>query len=461
MNYPVWRRHAIRNIYDSTISEFVDRYQRGCPTIVLLPGGMGTQLKRSTDAYQKNQVPSLPDLTYEVVWIDEKAIAFGKLPLLRIENRGRDFDSHSIVANGPICMSLGDYCPYDQTEEFFHRKGINYIVFGYDWRRSLGESAKFLKYFLTQLKKLVVQEHKEDPLPNVTLLAHSMGGLVAKIFLHEVDNIGEWIKQLITVATPFYGTSTHQQRYFIGLDILEGFNIQRKEMASITASLPGTYNLMFLPKPIFKEYKSKIGLKRYPIRNPNGDAGADPFAENSLLLYPEWVSSKHLAAAGSLYNIISEPFPDDVAQRVYNIRSVGNEETPVELAWHRLPEDFDPDEEESPDDESPVRTPDESPVKVFTKGPGDGTVPAWSAYHVSVPNENRRELTNSKDHAFLMEDLQVLEQVDTWVNDQPTIASVSEVRKLLRDIATGQVSDDDSRLTDQRIGRRIYQGLAG
>ena len=45
MNYPVWRRHAIHNVYGSTISEFVDRYQRGRPTIVLLPGGMGSHLE--------------------------------------------------------------------------------------------------------------------------------------------------------------------------------------------------------------------------------------------------------------------------------------------------------------------------------------------------------------------------------------------------------------------------------
>ena len=60
-----------------------------------------------------------------------------------------------------------------------------------------------------------------------------------------------------------------------------------------------------------------------------------------------------------------------------------------------------------------------------------------------------------------MEDHQVLEQVDTWVNDPPTMAPVWEVKKLLSEIANGQISDDDPRLTDQKIGRRIYQGLAG
>lgn len=459
MNYPVWRKHAIRNIYDSTINEFVKCYQCGRPTIVLLPGAMGSHLERSTEAYQRNQVPSLTKLNYEVVWFDINTLIFGLLPSLRIENNGRDRDNRVVVADGPL---RDIYIPYNETERFFKDRDVNYIVFGYDWRRPIDDSAKLLKYFLTRLKKLVFKKFKEDPLPNLTLLAHSMGGLVAKIFLHKVGNIDGWIKQLITVATPFYGTSTHQQRYFIGLDILDGYNIQRKEMASITASLPGPYNLMFLPKPIFKEYKSEIGLNRYPIRNSKGDAGADPYDEKSLRLYPDkWISSTYLVTAREIYNIIAEPFPDDVAQRVYNIRSVHNKETPVELVWHPLPEDFDPDEEESPDDESAVRIPHESPVKVHTRGSGDGTVPAWSAYHISVPGENRKELTNSKDHAFLMEDHQVLEQVDTWVKDQPTIAPESDVKKILSEIATRQVSDDDSRLTDQRIGRRIYQGLVG
>ena len=458
MSYSDWRKSLIYNMYNATIREFVTRYQPGWPTVVLLPGGMGSQLDRSMEAYQ----PDLRQPTdYDTVWIDFGILFCGEARSLLIETNGHDRDSHVIVADGPLRLPpfFKKYSPYDVTEQFFQSKNVNYVVFGYDWRRPLDEGAKFLEYFLTHLKNRVFAKHNENPLPNLTLLAHSQGGLVAKIFLHRVVDIGAWMKQLITVATPFYGTWNHQQRYFIGQKMLNKI-YPASEVAEITATLPGPYSLMFLPQPIFHKYDAAMGLKRYPMRDPNGGDGADPYDAANLNRYPKWVNSQHLENAGKICRILAAPLPPAVAQRVYNIRSVADNQTPVELIWQPLSAGFNPDE-------------DDSPVQKGTLGLGDGTVPAWSAYHVSVPDENKKELTGVvEDHTYLMEDPQVLGLVDALINDQPmseaeaapaaaktTAASAEEVMVLCKDIGASKASRNDTRLSDPRMWRGIYRDL--
>ena len=84
----------------------------GRPTIMLLPGGMGSQLDRSLEAYQRGQL--LPT-DYDTVWIDFGTIFLGQARSLMIETNGRDRDSHAIVANGPLRSPVN---AYDATQQF-------------------------------------------------------------------------------------------------------------------------------------------------------------------------------------------------------------------------------------------------------------------------------------------------------------------------------------------------------
>lgn len=469
MSYSDWRKRLIQGKYNATINEFANGYKLGKPTVVLLPGGMGSQLDRSVEPYQGHQ---LPPSDYETVWLDD-GIFDGEGRSLLIDTNGRDRDRHVIVPNGPLRYYV---YPYSGTQTFFEQRDINYVVFAYDWRRSIDESAAFLKYFLKRLKHRVYEKKNEDPSPNLTLLAHSQGGLVAKMFLHQgIAHIEEWMKQLITVATPFYGTWSQQQRYFVGQQFLSS-TYRQSETASIIATMPGLYNLMFLPRPTFDQYGKELGLQRYPIRHPAGGDGPDPYDEANHERYPQWVSLRHLRNARQNCQILAAPFSNGVENRVYNIRAV-DRATPVELVWDELPGDFNPDE-------------DESPVREKKSGRGDGTVPAWSAYHVSVPSENKREVDDIPDdedpiyvneHMYLMDDAQVLEQVYEWVNARPISrakqsrdattkvakaeaeakagASTEEVKELCDDIAAGKVRRNSPSLSDPRIRRGIYREL--
>lgn len=460
MSYSDWRTRAIRSVANRNIRDFLGDYRIGRPTVLLIPGGMGSQLDRSIEAYAEGR---MPPSDYDPVWIDFGILFDGEARTLRIEDSGRDRDDHVIVADGPLRFFL--IKPYDATAQFFRHPDINvnYIVFGYDWRRPLAESAALLEEFLKRLRMRVLTRFREDPLPKLTLLAHSQGGLVAKLFLHRIVDVGAWIKQMITVATPYYGTWSQQQRYYVGESLLKKLNYAPSEMAPIIGTLPGPYNLMFLPKATFSTYGEKLKLERYPIRNADGDDGADPYELTDMeQRYPHWVSRQHLRDGQRICKTLSAELPPAVAQRVHNIRSGADNKTPVELVWHQLPRDFDPDEHESPVEKGDV-------------GLGDGTVPAWSAFHASVKEENRHHLASALDHPFLLEDPQVLGIADALIHERPikeadtapkaaptpaTVASKQEVESLCQDIAKSVAGRDDRRLRESSMLRGIYRELA-
>ena len=464
MSYSVWRRRAILNTYNTRIREFVGRYKTGHPTVVLLPGGMGSQLNRSMEAYQGC---CAQPTDYDTVWVDRGTFYTGKVRSMKIEDDGRDYLSHIIVADGPLRANMEEFSPYAATKFFFQHPDVefNYLVFGYDWRRSLVESAEFLEYFLTRLRNRVFDVYGEDLSHNLNLLAHSQGGLVVKIFLHRIKEIDAWITRVITVGTPFYGTSTHQQRYFIGEDMVNEF-YSPDEIARIVATLPGPYNLMFLPKPTFQEFGARMGLDHYPIRDKNGGEGTDPYDEKSISHYPDWVNPVHLQHASQTSRILAAKFPDELANRVFNVRSIAVNSTPVELEWGRLPHNFQANDKEN------------CPIKSKTVGQGDGAVPSWSAYHVSVKEENRKEFSVSNKHEYLMQDCRVLEYIYGLIKDncedsncsrasdeaaalciQLNSAEDCDMQRLFQDIANGKSPRNDSRLNDPKYWGGIFREL--
>ena len=463
MSYSVWRRRAILNTYNARIREFVGRYKYGRPTVVLLPGGMGSQLNRSMEAYQSYYAQPTD---YDPVWIDRGTFYDGQVRSLQIEADGRDYLSHVVVADGPLRGSEL-FSPYAATKMFFQHSDIdfNYLVFGYDWRRSLVECSEFLEYFLTRLRNRVFDVHREDLSHNLNLLAHSQGGLVAKIFLHRIKDINGWITRLITIGTPFYGTGLHHKRYFVGEELVN-WAYSPEDIARIAATLPGPYSLMFLPKPTYCKFGKNIGLSRYPIRDKYDKDGADPYDEQSIYLYPNWINSVHLQQAAQTARILASELPKEVAKCVFNVRSTTCDDTPVELTWEPLPRNFQPDDIEN------------CPIKTTKQGRGDGTVPFWSAYHVSIEENNRKELTCSNEHARLMEDPKVLEYVCGLIKDKSDSTDCSralekakeisdslgsaadcEIQRLFQDIANGVSARNDARLSKPGTWGGIYRKL--
>ena len=129
MTYDEYRRILIDQYYDYQLESFINGFAPGKPNVILLPGGMGSQLERTSQSF-----PASPNVINDVVWLDF-GIAAGDALTLEIDNDGRDYEFHVIGAHGPV--SFISTTPYGKLEDFARNEDWNYCVFGFDWRRGM------------------------------------------------------------------------------------------------------------------------------------------------------------------------------------------------------------------------------------------------------------------------------------------------------------------------------------
>ncbi len=464
MDYAIARANAVRNAYAASIARFSQWYRRGRPTVVMLPGGMGSQLDRSSDPFDGNPPRFTPATT---VWMDAGVFFDADGLKLEIDAEGRDIDNYVIVPNGPLRFL---FVAYDGTEQWAQDSNFNYIVFGYDWRRPIEEAAGYLEDFLALLRDTVRRRHDENPLPTTTLLAHSQGGLVAKVFLHRITDMAAWCARLITVATPFYGTSTHMERYYAGQSPLNIFHGSER-VARIAASLPGPYALMPIDRPTFDRDFARLGFPAasdYPVRDSTSGSAVDPYDAVNLGRYPSWLNANHLERARRIRQTIAAPLPDAKLARIYNIRGVQDAGVRTRFEWSLLPADFDPAR-------------DGAPIRIRGAGGSDGTVPGWAAWLAQIADPARGDLTDHRlefvgnyEHSDMLEHTVVLNRVGSLIdsNYQPVTtsdpgglygprsadrASGTDVRQFATDVAEGRANRDDPRSYDEKLWRGTFR----
>ena len=144
---------------------------------------------------------------------------------LHLENLGSCIDTlnseFSLNSNYPVAVfvhgrnsSVDEFSALAQLYQFH---GLQTVCFNYPFRDSLLISAEELAFSLHQLISFT---HNK----NITVLGHSLGGLIARKaledgLLHYFDNMN--IK-LVTVATPFLGVEAAQ---YCGSDILNKLSL--------------------------------------------------------------------------------------------------------------------------------------------------------------------------------------------------------------------------------------------
>ena len=359
MAYEDYRKDLIAGYYAHQLETLMSGYQPNQPTIILLPGGMGSQLERSESKY-----PASPNVINDVVWVD-LGIAWPKYDARKLEMTAQqeDLDKYVIAAHGP--MSFITVTPYGELEDLAWDSGWNYGVFGYDWRRPLAESASYFKAFILAFQKRVKADFGKDPIADLTIVCHSMGGMVCTYALNDASFSGLGFHAILTIATPFYGTSTQQERYYVGdPDILNKI-YDPEEVVAITSSLPGPFTLMFLPKDIYNTDGKKLGLKRYPQLDPNGNTDADPYDLAMLSRWPKPVKAhkQYLTDAKGELKKLAAPINAKIAPVFFNVRSSLDPKTAVELLWNNINGDaFVPGKDPSPLTASPDRGWDRSGV---------------------------------------------------------------------------------------------------
>jgi pimeloyl-ACP methyl ester carboxylesterase len=432
MTYATSRDDAFSTRIEAAIEDFASQYELNAyssvpkRTIFLFPGGLGSELMRSFQAY-----PGAA-LSFEKVWLDA-GIWDDDIPHLKMLIGDIDTEQKYIVPASCVDIPGPAFLhAYEVFIQWCRRNSIDLFVFGWDWRRSVQDAADFfLNVFMPKFDARFAGM-TPHPLDHFTFLGHSAGGMVIKAMLNSTANqYVQRVKKAITVATPFYGYGGQILRFLRGDSYLLVALIPRSSSAAIISSLPGGYEYPYLGyqtyldnKAAFESDPEGYNLNAYPSVDANDPTKvADPYDYDPLpdvngkvrypLLYgfkSSLLSQGHVTAQS-----ISRPFTAaeaTIAAKFFNIRGVQTSngqdvnETPVGQSWARVLPWFSADL--GPD-----------PIQ-FQMGPGDGTQSAWTARLLGLPaNQIITIKGDDVDHANMLDLVDVRAQIAALIGLDP------------------------------------------
>jgi pimeloyl-ACP methyl ester carboxylesterase len=197
--------------------------------LIFVPGLLGSRLCRADPAGGAEP---------NVVWGTLGALS--AFPTLRLQPGTTDQATkpcgllRQIVYLGLFTQQV--YAPVvAHLERLGYREGRNFFVFDYDWRRSVFDNAATLAAF--------VREKIPDERQQLDILAHSMGGLVSRVYVAKLGGSARTAR-LFSAGTPFFGSvkvyETVEQGWGAANYLMGGLTEFRRTMLSF----PSAYELM-------------------------------------------------------------------------------------------------------------------------------------------------------------------------------------------------------------------------
>lgn len=254
-------------------------------------------------------------------------------------------------------------------------KPANLFEFPYDWRRDNRVNANLLKEFLDR-QLILWRDYTGLKDARVILLAHSMGGLVARYYLEVLEG-WQICKALFTFGTPYRG-SINAINFLANKYKL----LNLVDLTDVLRSLPSVYQL--IPRqPVLKigEIYQSIAEATTPLPNINSKKAINAWNFHSEI---EMAVKRHLDDIKYLRSFKINPIVGIKQKTKLSVILTGNTITTSET---ELPTGIDP---------------------IYSDG--DGTVPYWSA----IPQElscEYRETYISEKHGAIQSNAEVLRQV--------------------------------------------------
>jgi pimeloyl-ACP methyl ester carboxylesterase len=244
-------RRAARGVADPALRVFI------------VPGIMGSQLGLLRQ----------PPLPHDIVWIDPIDIEHGRLAALRLPGAAR------VVSLGVVLFS------YLRLKLYLRARGFRVDFHDYDWRLPVSELGR----------GLAARLRSAAPAP-VALVAHSMGGLVARAALTHLES--RHVQRVLLLGTPNRGS-------FAAVQALRGTYAVVRKVARLDASASAET----LTSEVFSSFPSLYDLL------PGDSGGADLFDAASWpasgprpraeLLAAARAASEQFAPADERFSIIA------------------------------------------------------------------------------------------------------------------------------------------------------------
>jgi pimeloyl-ACP methyl ester carboxylesterase len=353
----------------STTNE--DPSPHGHSSLVIIPGILGSYLMDPGDGSE--------------VWPNVDAMLLSPsdayLDALRLSAEGSSGDTTMIASD--IIRTLHSTIPFAHKdvygpliaalEQEGWREGTDLFVAPYDWRLGVARAAQ-------AVSPVIAKARDRSPDGKVTLLAHSMGGLVAKEFLATATDT-EYINTVIRIGTPQLGAPQMFHALEFGDDL--GFHegpfplLNAQEVKSIAQNMPSAYEL--LPS---ERYTAVQG--GYVIDNRNGGHAILNFDGTNALMESsstgEGTRNGNLLAAAASFHAAQDTAAIE-GPAVYDLIGCQNPATPAEFILQ---------------DDGTTET---------VHGGGDGTVPTASAFNMAASSTKTYFSLygeNGADHEGLM-----------------------------------------------------------
>ena len=278
-------------------------------------------------------------------------------------------------------------------------ENTNLFVFPYDWRKSNADSAEKLR---DKINKILADTGADK----VDLVAHSMGGLVAKKYI-ALNGAGN-VDQLIFIGTPQLGAPKAFKVIMEGDDMGVGYSLNSLNLKLhflnpdkakyIVQNMPGVFEL--LPSKKYIDGQSDFSGEKYitdyitpSFSDPNNPVKPDlSFGQTEDFLKSQKINTKMLDFADNLHNDTDNL--DLFGVKVSNFIGCGTtktigritvkKKTSGILFWKKLVNSYDL-EYENGDDTVPLRSADDSSGdKYYVKGSSHGELPSAFGIEESV-----------------------------------------------------------------------------
>lgn len=216
--------------------------------IIIIPGIMGSVL------YEDRNDNNIMDEDEEVWPNIRKLLGPGDehLEVLKLDENGNDLPGSKINV-GDIIRILdypdipfisGDEPMYGALIEFLeslgYTEGKDLFTFPYDWRKDICQSA-------AKLADKIDEVLKKTDSKEVILIAHSMGGLVARYAVKKIAMVASMVNKIIMLGVPNRGATEAYMALKFGVEESKFFGIFGINQATakrIAENFPGLYQMM-------------------------------------------------------------------------------------------------------------------------------------------------------------------------------------------------------------------------